>query len=197
LRDVTSRVGTAQGSPAPHRRLVTTTTASVSPCWITPTCRTSDTPCRSPAPAAVWMGQRLATIREARRPQAPSLASPSAEDESSVPCGRTSSPGPRRRSVTRLEGPPRADTRESIDSQPHPGCLPPLGPSASFRETPVRCLAALVSHRWSDNLGTFVTSDNKDPDEVECVAGSASPDRDNRIEHLGRLGCSALRGFCV
>lgn len=105
---------------------------------------------------------------EARRPQAPSLASPSIENESLIPCGRTGSPGSQRRNVTRLEGPPRADTRESVDSQPHPRCLPPLGPPASFRETLVKRLAAPVSLRWSDSLDTFVTSDNKDPDKVNA-----------------------------
>jgi hypothetical protein len=76
----------------------------------------------------------------------------------------------------RLEGPFHADSRESVDNQPHPRCLSPLGPPASFREA--RCETSSqrrLSLGWSVDLDTFVTSDNKDPDGVVCAAGSTFP----------------------
>jgi hypothetical protein len=51
---------------------------------------------------------------------------------SRTPYGRTSSPGSQRRSAARLEGPRPAGAHESTDIQPHPGCLPPLGPTTPF-----------------------------------------------------------------
>jgi hypothetical protein len=97
-----------------------------------PTCRTPDTPCRSPAPAAVRKKQRRATKRmpSVRRRRAWPL--PAARTNPQCRCGRTSSPGSPRRSAARLVGPPPAYPRESVDSQPHPRCLPPKRPPPPF-----------------------------------------------------------------
>jgi hypothetical protein len=105
-----------------------------------PTCATSDTPCRSPASAAKWNNQRWTTTRTPT-PAGVELG-PSQPPEclhSERLDGRTSSPGSRCRNIVRLEGSPPARARESANSQPHPGCLPPSETRDSFREPPARC----------------------------------------------------------
>lgn len=89
--------------------------------------------------------------------------------------GRTSSPGSRRRNIARLVGPPPVGARESTDSQLHPGCLPPSRPATPFGSHQQDALAAMVSHRWSDALDTFVTGTAGDLDKVANTTGSAAP----------------------
>lgn len=72
------------------------------------------------------------TDPDARRRRAWPLPNPLDVSTQDALNGRTSSPGAQRRSVACLEGPPPAGARESADSQPHPGCLPPLGPTTPF-----------------------------------------------------------------
>jgi hypothetical protein len=120
------------GVARPTRRLAAPAATSVAPLWIYPNLSYLRHPLSLTSthrrPEQTMAGGQTDT----QRPQALSLASPSARDESLMPDGRTSSPGSQRRNVARLEGPPPATTRESADSQPHPGCLPPSGPTPPF-----------------------------------------------------------------
>lgn len=71
------------------------------------------------------------TDPDARRRRAWPLPTPYVSPHR-TPYGRTSSPGSQHRSVARLEGPPHVGARESTDSQPHPGCLPPSRTATPF-----------------------------------------------------------------
>jgi hypothetical protein len=84
-------------------------------------------------------------IHGVRRRRAESL--PAARTNPRRLDGRTGLPGPQRRSAARLEGPSPADTRESLDSRPHPRCLLPLGPTTPFE-----------SRRWAPRFGLGLPS---------------------------------------
>lgn len=143
LRDVTSRVVTAQGSLASPWRLATPVATSVPSLRIYPDPSYLRHPLSltstNPRPEETAVGDHT----ETQRPQAPSVASAGTLDMPWCRCARAGSPGAQRRSAARFIGPPPADARDSADSRPHPRCLPPSRPPPLFERRRQGAAAAL------------------------------------------------------
>jgi len=122
----------SSGVACPRRERATPAATSVTPRWIFPNLSYPRHPLSLTSTCRRSEKQRRAAKRmpSARRRQAWPL--PASRTNPRYRRGRTSSPSSRRRGAACLVGPPPANPRESVDSQPHPRCLPPSRPPPPF-----------------------------------------------------------------